>query len=377
MNPHCTRPLKMLTVANMYPSATDPTYGTFIKNFVTRINELNVGGSNRVVTIYGRRQGKLSKLLAYLSYYCRLTGALLARRYDLIYVHTITFPTPALRIASLFRRLPIVFNVHGDDVLPSNGFKRMLKRMSRPLLPKAKTIVSPSAYFKEVLLQEFPELNPDRIFVSPSGGIDSKFFVPHARQTASTLPGELPLERPVEIGFVSRIDTGKGWDTLLRAISALKAQGLKVHATFAGRGSQSSMLENMINELGLTREVNYVGPVAHDKLPALYASFDLFVFPTTRLNESLGLVGLEAMAAGTPVIASNMAGPAGYVTHGVNGYLFTPGSVEALTQALTTFIALPLATRHAFSVAAVQAARAYEADSVARTLYNHLLTLHQ
>lgn len=362
-----TESLKILTVANMYPSAADPTYGTFVKNFVDRLNSLNEGGSNRVVTIYGRRKGVVAKLKAYAGYYLRLTKALLTDSYDLVYIHTITFPTPALRVASLFRRLPMVFNVHGDDVLPSNRFKKMLKAMSRPLLRKSLMIVSPSDYFKGVVLKEFPDLDANKIVVSASGGIDRKFFV--------TRPERPTSGRPIEIGFVSRIDQGKGWDIFLNSLAMLRAEKVPFHATIAGRGAQSDAMLKMIADYQLNDAVDYIGAVAHDELPTVYASFDLFIFPSTRENESLGLVGLEAMAAGTPVIASNMAGPAGYVSPGIDGYLFPPADAAALAGEINRFISLSDDEKSSMRMKSIEKAATYESVSVASALFNRLCRL--
>ena len=357
-----TESLKILTVANMYP-----TYGTFVKNFVDRLNSLNEGGSNRVVTIYGRRKGVVAKLKAYAGYYLRLTKALLTDSYDLVYIHTITFPTPALRVASLFRRLPMVFNVHGDDVLPSNRFKKMLKAMSRPLLRKSLMIVSPSDYFKGVVLKEFPDLDANKIVVSASGGIDRKFFV--------TRPERPTSGRPIEIGFVSRIDQGKGWDIFLNSLAMLRAEKVPFHATIAGRGAQSDAMLKMITDYQLNDAVDYIGAVAHDELPTVYASFDLFIFPSTRENESLGLVGLEAMAAGTPVIASNMAGPAGYVSPGIDGYLFPPADAAALAGEINRFISLSDDEKSSMRMKSIEKAATYESVSVASALFNRLCRL--
>lgn len=359
------RPIKMLTVANMYPSASDPTYGTFVKNFVESFNSLNVGGSNRVVTIYGRRKIKLSKLITYISYYAKLTKALLTGSYDLIYVHTITFPTPVLRLASLFKKLPLVFNVHGDDVLPSNRFKKLLKHLSRPMLPQARMIVSPSDYFKQVLIDEFPDLNPKRIFVSPSGGLDPIFFISNKKK-----PNRIPV-----IGFVSRIDEKKGWDTFLNALSLLKERSVEFKAIIAGNGAQTPLMLDMISNLGLNNQVDYIGAIAHEKLPEVYASFDVFIFPSRRLNESLGLVGLEAMAAGIPVIASNMAGPSGYVINGYNGYLFAPGDASELTARIIRYINLPDEDKFQMIDNAIQTARRFESHTVAANLYRQLQSI--
>ena len=355
--------IKMLTVANMYPSESYPAYGTFVKNFVDRFDALNTGGSNKVVTIKGKRKGMVSKLLTYAAYYCRLTYELTAHRYDLVYVHTVTFPTPALRIASLFRRLPLVFNVHGDDVLPGNRFKKALKRLSRPLVRKARMIVSPSDYFSDVVSREFPGLSPERIFVSPSGGLDKRFFVAQPEPKNSGVP---------VIGFVSRIDKGKGWETLLAALARLRDNGHRFKAVIAGSGAQEPQMKEMIAQLGLDSLTDCIGAVGHDRLPQVYRSFDLFIFPTQRANESLGLVGLEAMAAGVPVIAGNIGGPAGYVRNGGNGYLFPPGDADALTERIEQFLSLPPEKRLEMGREALDTARGYEAGKVARNLYDRL-----
>lgn len=363
-----SKAIRMLTVANMYPSAKDPVYGTFVRNFVEEIDRLNTGGTNDLVVIKGRRFNALSKLAAYISFYSRLTFRLLFGKYDLIYIHTITFPIPPVRIIGLFRKLPLVFNVHGDDVLPSGKLKKLLKRISIPEVRKAKMVVSPSDYFKGVLLDEIPGLDPAKIFVSPSGGIDAKFFRDQSSIAASD--HQIPL-----IGYVSRIDNGKGWDTFLKALSELKSKGLKIKAVIAGRGAQTPMMLQMISDLQLTDCVDYLGPVAQEELPKLYASFDIFIFPSIRLNESLGLVGLEAMAAGIPVIASNMAGPAGYVRHNVNGYLFQPGNHTELAKAISLFLNATPEVQKAMRTAAAETAKKYDSKKVVEEMYDKLLSI--
>lgn len=104
----------------MYPSATDPVYGTFVKNFMDELRKRNHDGINDIVTIYGKRKWIISKLITYTGFYTRLILRLLFIQYDLVYVHTITFPSPGLRIASIFKHhIPLIFNVHGNDVLSS------------------------------------------------------------------------------------------------------------------------------------------------------------------------------------------------------------------------------------------------------------------
>src|SRR5690606_41173522 len=66
----------------------------------------------------------------------------------------------------------------------------------------------------------------------------------------------------------------------------------------------------------------------------------LFPYTTLFRSESLGLVGLEAMSCGTPVIASNMAGPQTYIVNGMNGFLFSPGNSKELAQYIKKYFAM-------------------------------------
>lgn len=360
--------MNILVISNMYPSVADPVYGTFVKNFVEDIRRRNEGGGVDVCTIYGRRKGKLAKAAAYASYYFRLTMALASSRHDLIYVHTITFPILPIRLVSLFRRLPLVFNVHGDDVLPSNRLKKMLKRIAAPVLPKARMVVCPSEYFRGVLKAEFPALDQSKVFVSPSGGLKPQFYRPKDRISGP--------DEPLVLGFVSRIDRGKGWNLFVDAVAELNARGIACRGVMAGRGVQTPQLERMIADKGMSGIIDYIGPQRPEDLPELYSSFDLFVFPTC-LSESLGLVGVEAMAAGTPVVASRLAGPTGYVIDGTNGFLFEPGNVDALVEAITGYARLDENGRRKMSEAARRKSLEYEAEKVGAELFEKIRSLVQ
>lgn len=359
--------MRLLVISNMYPSESDPVYGTFVRNFVEDARRRNTYGATELVAICGKRKGKAAKAMAYVNFYSTALWKLLFNNYDIIYVHTITFPSIPLRIASWFRRLPLVFNVHGDDVLPQNRLKKTLKRIAAPLLPKAKMIVSPSVYYRNVLKEEFPALaDYTNIFVSPSGGLSPDFYY----NTPKT-----PAAQPITIGFVSRIDHGKGWKTLLEAIDTLKKRGVGCRAVIAGKGAQTPQLQASIKAMNLSDCVEYIGAQSHKQLPELYRSFDVFIFPTERRAESLGLVGIEAMAAGTPVIASKIGGPSGYVIDGVNGYLFTTGDATALADKIEIFCNLTDDAKLRLSEGAMATASHYHTDDVQRELYEKLLGL--
>ena len=100
-----------------------------------------------------------------------------------------------------------------------------------------------------------------------------------------------------------------------------------------------------------------------EKLPEIYSSLDAFAFPTQRAGESLGLVGLEAMACGVPVICSDFAAPADYVVEGVNGFQFAVGDPQAMAEAIQRCMDTPLETENILATA-----RQYCADEVHKTM---------
>lgn len=357
--------MRLLVISNMYPSETDKVYGTFVRNFVEDARRRNAGGTTELVAIRGKRKGAAAKAAAYAAFYAKTLYKLLFKSYDIVYVHTITFTSIPLRVASWFRRLPLVFNVHGTDVLTDNKLKRKLRDIAEPLLPRAKMIVCPSEFFCNVLYNEFSGLaNYTNIFVSPSGGLGPKFYY---------YKPKAPTSQILTLGFVSRIDHGKGWKTLLDAISLLRRRNISCRAVIAGKGAQSQQLEATIKSQKLSDCVEYIGPQPQELLPELYRKFDLFIFPSER--ESLGLVGIEAMAAGTPVIATKSGGPTYYIINDRNGYLIEIGDSKTLADRIEKFSALSKEDKLRLSEGAMKTAADYHTDDIQRELYEKLLTL--
>ena len=343
----------------MYPSEKDPVYGTFVKTYMDSFEELNGVENTKIVCIRGRSRKKNKKLLKYILFYSSIIFHLLFKKYDIIYVQTITSPILPIRFISYFKELPLVFNVHGADVITISKVNEKLKMIAEPLLYKAKMIVAPSIYFKNVLLDMFPTINANAVFVSPSGGVDLLKFRP------------IPSQREdMTLGFVSRIDIGKGWDDFVKLISKLKRKGYRINGIIAGRGAEEEEMRKLIKRENVTREIKYIGPVAHNDLPNLFCSFDAFIFPSRR-SESLGLVGIESLACGVPVIGSKIGGIPGYITQ-ENGFLFEPGNVEDLLQKTIEFINMDSAAKEQMSQLARLSAEKYETKKVMKELYEKI-----
>lgn len=108
---------KIIVISNMYPSKTDPVYGTFVKGFVDGLAEASPCWSIEKVVIAGRSRNISEKVFKYIIFYFTIIFRLLFYRYEFVYVHLITHAALPLRFVSLFRSLKLVFNVHGEDLL--------------------------------------------------------------------------------------------------------------------------------------------------------------------------------------------------------------------------------------------------------------------
>jgi glycosyltransferase involved in cell wall biosynthesis len=144
--------------------------------------------------------------------------------------------------------------------------------------------------------------------------------------------------RPYTALFVGRLVARKGVSTLIEAL-ALLPHALDARVTVVGDGPERAALATLARERGLGARVTFRGRVPDAELRAAYRSADVLVLPsvvdTRGDTEGLGVVLLEAMAFGVPVVASRLGGITDIVTDGVTGRLVPPGDAAALAAALT------------------------------------------
>jgi D-inositol-3-phosphate glycosyltransferase len=145
--------------------------------------------------------------------------------------------------------------------------------------------------------------------------------------------------------WVGRVEPIKGLDTLLDAVARLRASGRPVRLLIVGGDADETMnahevaLRRRIERLDLTSSVCFVGPQPQSVLPLYYAAADVTVLPS--YYESFGMVALEAMACGSPVIASRVGGLVTTVRDGVTGFLIPEADVEALAERIAALVADP------------------------------------
>lgn len=353
--------MKILLISNMYPSKDYPSYGIFVKNFENQLIEENFKFEKAIIR--GKNKNKLVKLIKYFIFFVDVFKAIHKNNFDLIYVHYIGHSLLPLLIIEKNIKKPLIINAHGTDIFSDSKIKIFIQKIVTPIIKKADMVIVPSRYFEDIMEKKF-NISKNKIFISPSGGINRSIF----RPLKTSIDNQI-----FTIGYVSRIDEGKGWDTLLSAISLLVNKNIKnFKVILIGEGSQEKLLSKKIIELNLKDYVEYLGSIPHETLVNFYNQMNIFIFPT-KLAESLGLVGLEAMACGVPVIGSNIGGLKGYINSGYNGEFFVPSDIEELSEKINYFMNLDEAELNNYKRGALETVKEYDSKIVAKNLTYKLM----
>jgi phosphatidyl-myo-inositol alpha-mannosyltransferase len=203
------------------------------------------------------------------------------------------------------------------------------------------------SYTRQLLRRWYRKLD-GKIAVSPAAAaLVSRYF--HGYY--NIIPNGVDLERfgsPVEpipeysdelrnILFLGRFEKRKGLSYLLRAFPAVKREMPNTRLIIVGDGRSRPRYERFVRRSHM-EDVVFTGYIPSEDLPRYQRTADIYCSPATG-NESAGIVLLEAIAAGRPIVASNIEGYASVVTHGVEGLLVLPKDSEALSHALVHLLA--------------------------------------
>ena len=170
-------------------------------------------------------------------------------------------------------------------------------------------------------------------------GVDLELFRPGDKAQARRMLG---LSEKRVMLYVGRIEPIKGLDILVNAVALLEEIGdtkLLVVGGRPGEDEELDRLKHLVANLGIADMVTFTGAVPQSELPTYYSAADVFVLPS--YSESFGLVALEAMACGIPVVASRVGGPSTFVKDGETGYLIPWRCPEPFAQRLEMLLANP------------------------------------
>jgi rhamnosyl/mannosyltransferase len=193
----------------------------------------------------------------------------------------------------------------------------------------------------------------DRIVVSGQPMIDhSEFLRPHAHKCAVLPYGmdlnylrmldtneragadRLRLQQPRHIVALGRLVGYKGYDVLIRAM-----QSVAGHATIIGEGPLLADLQKLASDLGVADRVRFAGRLPRDEIKLLFHSAQVFAFPSVTEAEAFGIVQIEAMATGLPIVNTNLPTTVPLVArHNLEALTVAPGDPQALSQALNCIL---------------------------------------
>jgi glycosyltransferase involved in cell wall biosynthesis len=342
----------------MFPDENHPYFGIFVKNTADILEKNGFKIVSKVV-VTEPNQKSFKKLVTYFKFYRDILKGITHRNsYDLIYVHFISHSALPVLILKLFTKKKLMLNVHGSDVIIRGKIAKVLSVFSYPLVKMCDRIVVPSEFFKEVVKKKF-KIKEDKIIVYPSGGINTDIFKP------MEIKNKTENKNTVVLGYISRIERGKGWDIFVNVIKSLneKYSNINFKGIMIGSGSERDKCIGLIKELDLEDKIEYLGGLSQREINMYLNLMDLFIFPT-RLEESLGLVGLEAMAAKVPVLGSNVGGIRTYIKDKENGYLIDVDDVDGYVERVIEFIGLSNEQRERIIDNAYKTALKYESNYV-------------
>lgn len=348
--PHSPKP-RVLVVASLFPHARNETIGLSTARRTAELAKLcpvkvlaltdqpglperEETGGFEVFRPRWRRLPKLGVVVDGYRYAARAAPALdgLRREFDLIDAHWL-YPD-AFAAVRLGRRLgkPVVVTGRGSDV-DDFLFRWPVRRFARAALRGAAWAVALTRQHRRKMIAAGADA--ERVSVIPNG-VDTTHFCPGDREEARCALG-LPPDGLVLFSAGS-IVADKGYHHLIRGLALLEKGTVPFSRLFiAGPGPYSDALARLAGELGLGERVRLLGRVAQARMPLWYRAADFFCFGS--YHEGCPNAVLEALACGTPVVATNVGGIPDLVEEGRSGLLFEPRSDEAFAAALRAALA--------------------------------------
>jgi len=240
---------------------------------------------------------------------------------DLMHAHWIIPQGAVLAMLSIFLKVPpFILTSHGSDLFCLQG--RVMSCVKRWVIGKASLV----AVVSQAMVAEVVKLGAiqDKVCVIPMGVDFSGRFSPSR---------EIAREQG-EILFVGRLVETKGVKYLIDAMVSIRNNIENAHLLVIGDGPEMPALTARVAANGLEDCVRFLGPMPQDRLPDFYRRASVFVAPFMG-NEGLGLVTVEAIACGCPVVAGDIPAMADIFLDSESDMLFSPGDTDSLAEKIS------------------------------------------
>jgi glycosyltransferase involved in cell wall biosynthesis len=239
--------------------------------------------------------------------------------------------------------VPLVFTFHTRYQeythyipLPMEAIQEFIKgaiqNWLKEFMRSCQHIVIPSESMKEIVIRDYGL--QDCYTVIPTG-MDLQ---PYVQADGKELRARLGWQKDKVLISVGRLGQEKNWPVLLQAVKKLKRKHPDLRMVLIGDGLEKNNLQQLAAELGIADRVTFTGELPFSEVPAYLKAADIFSFAS--ITETQGLVTMEAMAAGLPIVAVNGSGTSDIVEDGKQGFL-VPNNASALAKALDEVLNSP------------------------------------
>jgi phosphatidyl-myo-inositol dimannoside synthase len=309
-------------VLSEFASAKKMEYRLLSLNDTQELHRMRVGEREYVFTGAARGKGRFT-----------VSAMKAARRRAKVVLAAHPNLAPVVRAMNVVApRMKSIVCTHGIEVWEP------LPRLRRQALQRATVVLAPSHSTAEYLVSA-QGVARERVRVLP-WGLDPDFET----KISGDAPGRLPAEFPrghviLAVGRWLPEERYKGMDTLIQALPRLLLRWPEVELAMVGSGDDREWLENIARDSGVQRHVHFFSDLTYEEISACYAACELFAMPSR--GEGFGLVYLEAMARGKPVIGGAHGGAPEVIQDGVTGYLVHHGDTVQLATSIDTLLSNP------------------------------------
>jgi phosphatidyl-myo-inositol dimannoside synthase len=260
---------------------------------------------------------------------------------------------------ALAQKAKTIVTAHGLEVWePMSPLRRLALR-------KADLVLAPSKdTANQVAIQQ--GVAEDRIRVLP-WALDPEFEALIPQMLGPALPLGFPEGRVVlTVGRWSAAERYKGMDTLITALPRLLTNWPELQLVVVGEGGDQAWLEQIADGRGVRRHVHFLSGLSYAEIAACYSACEIFAMPSR--GEGFGLVYLEAMACGKPVIGGSHGGAPEVIEDGKTGFLVQHGDAGQLATSLQTLLADPALGREMGTRGRERVAKEFRFDTFAQSL---------
>ncbi|QQE80308.1 glycosyltransferase family 4 protein [Alicyclobacillus sp. SO9] len=231
---------------------------------------------------------------------------------------------------------PTLVHLYSNTFL---GPRHILQNEVKTTLESLDTVVLISRYLRNMIVDKYSMKKSHWNATVIYPGIDTSLF-PDSTSVKRDLES-FSKEQPLKVLFVGRVIRQKGVQVLVDAVKRLVNAGYPVELTIVGKTHPwEQQYENQVKKSAAGYPVTFTGFVAHEELPLYYSRHHLFVCPS-QYREAFGLVNLEAMSSGLPVIGSRVGGIEEILEKGAGMLVDNPHSAESFRAAIAYFLQNP------------------------------------